>query len=205
MKLASPKSVLLITLLAITAIAQTPAHPSTPDPHLTERGTLLINGSTTPYLIRRLPISTFTELPTPIAAELTRRACMVPQSYQAHRPENVIHGAFESPTSTDWAVLCSANSRVTLLVFFASSSAATPITLDAADEKSLLQSHDPSGILGFNWGIDAATPAAVHEAQAALDHRPTPPTHDSVALTVLEHRTTYHFYNQGRWTDLEMP
>ncbi len=197
---------LLLSCALCSSSAQKSSNlPSTPDTHLTERGTLTINNQSTPYLIRRLPVTTFADLPTTIAAEHTRRACMIPQSYHAHRPEIGSHGAFDSPTSSDWAVLCSANSRVTLLVFFASSSAATPITLDSADEKSLLQSHDPSGILGFNWGIDAASPAAVHEAQAALDHRPAPPTHDSVALTVLEHRTIYHFYNQGRWTDLEMP
>jgi hypothetical protein len=181
-----------------------PTHTTYAATRIAERGTLTVNGKSTPYLIRRLPITTFPDLPSPIAAELTRRSCMIPQSYQAHRPENVIHGSFESPTSSDWAVLCSTGSRVTLLVFF-SSTAASPIILDEADEKSLLQPHDLTGILGFNWGIDAATPAAVHQAQAALDHRPTPPTHDSVALSWLEHRTTYRLYEKGHWTELEMP
>jgi hypothetical protein len=187
---------------------QLPTHTAYAATRITERGDLTINGKSTPYLIRRLPITTFPDLPSPIAAELTRRSCMIPQSYQAHRPENVIHGSFESPTSSDWAVLCSTGSRVTLLVFFSSTVAASPITpiiLDEADEKSLLQPHDLTGILGFNWGIDAATPAAVHDAQAALDHRPIQPTHDSVVLSRLEHRTTYRLYEKGHWTELEMP
>jgi hypothetical protein len=170
-----------------------------------EQGSVTIDGKSTPYLIRRLPITTFPDLPLAVTAELDRRHCMIPQSYQAHRPENVIHGSFESPTSSDWAVLCSAGSHVSLLVFFSSAPPATPIVLDEADEKSRLQPHDLTGVLGFNWGIDAATPAAVHEAQAALDHRPAPPTHDSVALSWLEHKTDYWFYQSGHWSALDMP
>jgi hypothetical protein len=196
---------LALLLLLFCTAGKLSAQQSTINPGLMEKGTLSISGQSTPYLIRRLPITTFPDLPTTIAAELTRRSCMIPQSYQAHRPENVIHGSFETPASSDWAVLCSSGTRVSLIVFFSSATATDPITLAEADEKSCLQAHDLTGVLGFNWGIDAATPAAVHEAQAALDHRPIAPTHDSVALSWLEHRTVYHFYNQGRWTVLEMP
>jgi hypothetical protein len=129
---------------------------------------------------------------------------MIPQSYQAHRAENVVHGSFAAPGTLDWAALCSAGGQVRLLVFF-SSAPQNPMTLDEADEKSLLQPHDPSGELGFAWGLDAATPAQVHAAQAGLEHRPPPPSHDAVALTWIDHWTRYRLYEQGRWIELEMP
>jgi hypothetical protein len=204
MKPAHFQPALLLTLLCVLSCAL-PLAAQLSNNRMLEQGSVTINGKSTPYLIRRLPITTFPELPLAVTAELTRRNCMIPQSYQAHRPENVIHGSFESPTSNDWAVLCSSAAHVSLLVFFQSAAAASPIVLDETDEKSCLQPHDLSGVLGFDWGIDAATPAIVHQAQAALDHRPAQPTHDSIALSWLEHKTDYWFYSDGHWISLEMP
>ncbi len=171
---------------------------------LLEHGSVMVGGKPTEYLIRRLPVSTFTELPATVSAELEKRECMIPQSYQAHHAENVVHGSFERAGSVDWAVLCSAGGKVKLLVFFASAPG-KPLTLDEADEKKLLQVHDPSGVLGFDWALDAATPGQVHEAQAGLEHRPEAPTHDAVELTWIDHWSTYRLYEQGRWVELEMP
>jgi hypothetical protein len=175
-----------------------------PENRMVERGTVDLNGKTTKYLIRRLPVSSFTELPAPIATELEKRECMIPQSYQAHRAENVVHGSFEGAGSSDWAALCSTGGKVRLLVFFASAPAA-PLTLDEADEKTLLEAHDPSGVFGFDWGLDAATPLQVHQAQAGMEHRPAAPLHDAVALVWIEHHTRYRLYEKQRWIDLEMP
>ena len=50
-----------------------------------------------------------------------RRGCLIPQTYEAHAPENVVHASLERPGSSDWAVLCSVNGTVSLLVFFSSS------------------------------------------------------------------------------------
>ena len=69
-------------------------------------------------------------------------------------------------------------------------------------ETDRLQSHDPSGTLGFNWGIDPATPGAVHEAQAAMAHRPAAPDHDAVADSVIDRKTVFHLYRNGAWERL---
>ncbi len=175
-----------------------------PDTRMVERGTVEQNGKTVKYLIRRLPVSSFTELPVNVAAELEKRECMIPQSYQAHRAENVVHGSFEGVGTSDWAALCSAGGRVRLLIFFASAPG-VPLTLEEADEKTLLEAHDLSGVFGFDWGLDAATPLQVHQAQAGMEHRPAAPAHDAVALVWLEHRTRYRLYEKQRWIDLDMP
>lgn len=171
---------------------------------MVERGTVDVNGKSTKYLIRRLPVSSFTELPSLIAAELEKRDCMIPQSYQAHRAENVVHGSFEGEGTSDWAALCSASGKVRLLIFFASAPG-VPLTLDEADEKTLLEAHDLSGVFGFDWGLDAATPQQVHQAQAGMEHRPAAPAHDAVALVWLDHRTRYRLYEKQRWVELDMP
>ena len=54
------------------------------------------------------------------------------------------------------------------------SDAAQPGALASAPETERLQTHDASGVLGFNWGIDPASPEQVHEAQAGMEHRPPP-------------------------------
>ncbi len=192
---------LVVTATMLSARAQWNAQPAPP---LTERGEVMVAGQQTPYIIRRLPVVSFPDLPAATAAALNARGCMIPQTYEAHRPENVVHGSLERAGSEDWAVLCAVKGTVTLLVFFASAPG-TAMEIAKAPETERLQAHDPSGVLGFNWGIDAATPDDVHDAQAGLEPRPAPIAHDALADSVVEHRTIYHFYEKQAWTLLPMP
>lgn len=175
-----------------------------PPPQLNDSGQVVVDGHSTPYLIRHLPVSSFPELPTSVQGALNQRGCLIPQTYEAHQPENVIRARFERPGSLDWAVLCSVQGTVSLLVFF-SSNPAQPVVLASAPETQRLQSHGANGVLGFNWGIDPATPNQVHQAQSGLAHQPPWVDHDAVADSVVDHRTVYHFYAKNAWTLLEMP
>jgi hypothetical protein len=163
-----------------------------------ESGHIVVAGHSSPYLIRHLPISSFPDLPIGIQGELNKRGCLIPQTYAAHRPENVIHGSFEKAGSSDWAVLCSAEGTVSLLVFFASNPA-KPSTVAMAPQTERLQVHDLTGVLGFNWGIDPASPEQVRGAQAGMVPRPPPLDHDAVADAVIDHRAIYHYYARGAW------
>jgi hypothetical protein len=171
---------------------------------LNQTGHVLIAGRPMPYIIRHLPIASFPQIPMVIQGVLSQRGCLIPQTYQAHRPENVIHGSFERPGSSDWAVLCSARGTVSLLVFFASDPE-HPFTLASAPATERVQVHDASGVLGFNWGIDAASPRHVRDAQAGMYPRPPMIDHDAVADTAVEHSTEYHYYSNGAWTLLPTP
>jgi hypothetical protein len=101
-------------------------------------------------------------------------------------------------------VLCSAQGTVSLLVLF-SSDPTELMVLASAPETERLQAHDPSGVLGFNWGIDPASPAQVREAQTGMDPRPLRLDHDALADSVVEHKTVYHFYARKVWTLVGMP
>lgn len=171
---------------------------------LSESGNLVSGGRSFPYLIHRLPVSAFPELPAQIAGVLNQRGCAIPQTYEAHRPENVVHGSFERTGSSDWAVLCSAQGTVSLLVFFASAPE-HPTVLASAPEKRRLQAQEAGRPFGFNWGIDPASPENVHDAQSSMGHRPSPPDHDALADSVIDHSTVYHFYAKDQWTLLNMP
>lgn len=171
---------------------------------LDDSGQVIVAGRAVPYRIRRLPVSSFPNLPPLMAAELTRRGCMIPQTWQAHGPENVIRGSFERSGSSDWAALCSAEGTVTLLVFF-SGAPQQPVVLAAASEMSRLQAHGPGGVLGFSWGIDPAGPSRIREAQAGMEHRPPPEDHDALADSLLDRGVVYRFFRHNRWTVLAMP
>lgn len=195
----------LLALVATPARAQSTQTPADLDPlQLTEAGHVAQGGQSVAYVVRRLPPSSFPNLPAGIAAELTRRGCMIPQTYEAHRPENVVHASLEVAGASDWAVLCSTKGTVSLLIFFASAPD-RPTVLATAPVTERLQSYDASGVLGFNWGIDPASPLRVHEAQTGLVRRPPAPNHDALADSVIEHRTVYHFFTHGTWTLLDMP
>src|ERR1700744_205266 len=72
-------------------------------------GQFVVDGHARPFLIRHLPVSSFPDFPQAVQDGLTQRGCLIPQTYEAHHPENVVHASFERAGSVDWAVLCSAN------------------------------------------------------------------------------------------------
>ena len=192
---------LLVALFC--ACSPIPAQQPRPAP-LDESGKIVVTGRSTPYLIRHLPVSSFPELPAAVVDLLNRRGCLIPQTYQAHGPENVIHASFERPGSSDWAILCSVQGTVSLLVFF-SGNPAQPAQLASMPETKRLQSHASSDALGFNWGIDPASPQQIRDAQIGLAPRPAKLDHDALADSVIDHKTVYHFYAKSAWTQLEMP
>jgi hypothetical protein len=169
---------------------------------LDSRGQATIGGKTAPYVVRHLPVNAFPELPAEIQERLTRRGCLIPQTYEAHRPENVVHASLERKGSSDWAVLCSAKGDVSLLVFLASGNGDATV-LATAPETSRLQMHAMSDVLGFNWAIDPATPEQIHEAQLDMHHLPPRVDHDGLADSVVDGKTVYRFFTHGAWTVVE--
>ena len=200
-----PLAVVSLALGTVPVAGQNALLPQLPRPaQLNESGQIVVAGQSTPYLIRHLPVSSFPDLPAAVQDTLNQRGCLIPQTYEAHRPENVIHASLERAGSSDWAVLCSVQGTVSLLVFF-SESATQPLLLASAPETQRLQSHPSNGVLGFNWGIDPASPQQIHEAQIGLAPRPPKLDDDALADSVVDHKTIYHFYAKDAWILLEMP
>jgi len=196
---------LCLALGAIPGLSQNALLPQHPQPaQLVESGQVVFAGHSTPYLIRRLPVSSFPDLPAAVRDTLTERGCLIPQTYEAHRPENVIHASLEHAGSSDWAVLCAVQGTVSLLVFFSGGSS-QPLLLASAQETQRLQAHPSSSSLGFNWGIDPASPQQIHEAQIGISPRPAKVDHDALADSVIDQKTIYHFYARNVWIVLDMP
>jgi hypothetical protein len=184
----------------LLACSLTPIRPQDSSPSsLVESGHVDVAGHSTPYLIRHLPVSSFPQLPPTVQDQLNRRSCLIPQTYDAHAPENVVHASFERRGSSDWAVLCSVNGTVSLLVFFSSNSG-DPTVLAASPETRRLQAHNATEVLGFNWGIDPASPDEVHQAQLGMRTLPPRIDHDALADSVIDGRTIYRFFSRNAWT-----
>src|ERR1039458_10621797 len=182
----------LVSLLSFCSPSQ--ALPQDPiSAPLNTSGSVTVDGHPTPYLIRHLPVSSFPDLPPAVHEQLDHRRCLIPQSYEARQPENVVHASLERSGSSDWAVLCSTQGTVSLLVFFGNGSS-QPFTLASAPETERLQTHDPNGVLGFNWAIDPASPQDVHDAQLGMHHPPPRLDHDALADTLVDRHTVFHFY-----------
>jgi hypothetical protein len=204
-------------LLAVLALAELTATGRSAGAQVTEanigssagsnldtRGQVTVEGQAVPYRIRRLPVSSFPELPAAVASALAERGCLIPQTFEAKRPENVVHASLERAGSRDWAVLCSAQGEVSLLVFFASELASgkadTPAVLEKKPELACLERREAAGaMMGFAWGIDPASPKQVHDAQAGMAHRPPTLDHDCLAESQVEDKTIYHLYRNGSW------
>ncbi len=209
------KAALLFPILCMVefagtgALGQTAANsPQMNERPLTESGQSMVDGKPASYLIRHLPVSSFPGLPAKVVDVLNQKGCTIPQTYEAHRPENVVHGSFKAPGSSDWALLCSVRGTVSLLVFFGGEAGATsaqPIVLESAGETERLQAYPGSTTLGFDWGIDPATPEQVHSAQNGMRDPPAKLDHDALADSRIDRTTKYHFYANTAWTVLPMP
>lgn len=193
----------LLIALAVSSIYPQTVAPG-PDPWI-RTGKIAVGGHMTTYVIHYLPPNSFPNLPTSVVGSLNQLGCLIPQTYEAHRPENVIHGAFERAGSSDWAALCSVRDTVKLLVFFGSAQG-QPQTLFTMPETDRLQTHEGSPILGFNWGIDPASPERIHEAQIGLEHRPPRPDHDAIASSLVDHGAAYYLYTKSeKWALVDLP
>lgn len=159
-------------------------------------------GATLEWRIRLLPLASFPDLPSPVAAQLARRRCMIPQTFEAQKPENVVHGAFLEAGSSDWAVLCSASGETTLYVFL-SGTLDAPIALRTQSDTAWLGAEPGSSLYGSAWGIAVRSAADLYNSRQIHDAvRAIPFDHDGIEDSHLELSATVHYYHAGQWLNL---
>ncbi|WP_158752011.1 hypothetical protein [Acidobacterium sp. S8] len=152
------------------------------------------------YAFRMLPPASFAELPAPVLADLEKRRCLIPQSYEAHEPENIVHGSFRQKGSSDWAALCSRNGTTTLLIYW-SGSAAKPGEIASQENTETADPHDTTNVLGYARGIDTASPTTIEET---LVNKPYGPfDHDGIKDAHIEKSSVIHYFKNGTWMTLE--
>lgn len=152
------------------------------------------------YAFRMLPPESFPALPASILNDLEKRHCMIPQTYEARTPENVVHGAFREKGSTDWAVLCSQDGTSTLLVYW-NGSASKPAEIAVQPDTDTADPHDETSILGYARGIDPASPNAINETLANQPYGPF--DHDGIKDAHIEKSSIVHYFKNGTWMTLQ--
>jgi hypothetical protein len=157
------------------------------------------SGDLITYRIRLLPVSSFPDLPASVAAQLRGRDCMIPQTFEAQAPENVIRGAFRSAGASDWAVLCSVEGSTTLYVFLAGQFDA-PLALRSQPDTEWLGADPGSPIFGSAWGI--AVRAAGNLRASRQLHGLASFDHDGIEDARLERSATVRYLQDGRWLAL---
>jgi hypothetical protein len=163
-----------------------------------ESGKLEVSGQSMPYRIRRLPLAAFPELPGAVRVVLEERHCTVPQTYEARRPENVIHGEFLEKGSRDWAVLCSHDGTSAILVF-RSNALALPIELESNRDVDRLQAR-LNGTLGFAWGLDIAKAGIM---QRIAGGKAGMFDHDGIQVSIVEKSSRIHYFHDGSWMEFD--
>jgi len=195
------------TMIALCcALASTAANAQAAAPPRTEQvetGFATIAGHpNTRYSIRLLPVSSFPQLPLPVTQQLERLGCMIPQTYEARAPENVISGSFEKKGSSDWAALCSVKGhtsprgafRSTTLYVFFQSDYTHPIALRSQPD-TLWLGKEWGADYGSAWGI-AAYPARLMRPRDQYDH-------DGIEDAFVEQSRVVHYFRDGHWTKME--
>ena len=148
----------------------------------------------------RLSPDDFPDLPAPIAFDLKRRGCTIPQTYSAERLQNVIRGRFLSAVSFDWAVLCSRN-RVSAILVFSNGSADAVVEMGESPDSGWLQGGARE--IGFSRAIGVASPEQILEHHK--DHggtKPPPLDHDGIEEAFLEKASGVHYWYGDRWLSL---
>ncbi|HLJ75934.1 MAG TPA: hypothetical protein VKT75_00900 [Acidobacteriaceae bacterium] len=171
--------------------------PAAAEVERVESGTLQTpDGRRVVYRIRLLPVASFPDLPPEVASVLDRIGCMIPQTFEAQQPENVIEGAFRAPASRDWAALCSVHGRTTLYVFF-DGHYNSPEPLRSQADTLWLGAEPGSSVYGSAWGI--AVRGVADLRQNRQWHGAAHFDHDAIEDARLERSTSLHYWQMGEW------
>lgn len=180
-------------LSCIAAVAQTASLPQ-PQSEQDETGVTSVPGNpNVHYQIRLLPLSSFPQLPTEVAAQLSHKGCLVPQTFEAHEPENIITGSFQKRGSTDWAALCSVKGITTLYVFF-QSDFSHPIAL---------RSQPDIKWLGTEWSQDYGSAWGISTIPRTVMPRTDQADHDGIEDAYVGQSSVVHYFQSGQWTILD--
>jgi hypothetical protein len=156
-------------------------------------------GDVVRYRIRLLPVASFPDLPAAIGDQLSRRQCMIPQSFEAQAPENVIHGSFRTSGSDDWAALCSVDASTILYVFLGGQFDA-PIALRSQPDTAWLGAEPGASVFGSGWGIAVCSAATLRASRQM--HGAATFDHDGIEDARLERSATVRYWQDGKWLDL---
>lgn len=150
----------------------------------------------------RLSPSLFSSLPDPVSDDLEARGCKIPQTYGSGEPHNVIKGHFKNSETTDWAVLCSAERKTVLLVYWGGTTELVS-EMSRSNDRNWLQTIDAAGQIGFSRSISSV------DAKYITDHArwyggdlPPKIDHEGINEAFIEKASVVYYWYKGAWLKL---
>lgn len=154
--------------------------------------------------LKRLPVDAVPDLPPAVAETLKRMGCTIPQAYWQPAPgvpNNVIRGRFYAAGRDSWAVVCSVEETVRLLVF-RDEADRNPENLGGGLGRACMQTTGPESA-GFSWAITVAGEAVIRRYHREFGTSPLPPLdHDGIESHALGKASVIFYWHNGRWLRL---
>ena len=193
-------------LLAACTSTEAPADPAADSVAVVPPATIEpAPAEPTDTLVPRLSPADFENLPAGVTRALLDRRCMIPQaSWAIPEPHNVIRGRFARPGQEDWAVLCSREGRLTIVIFW-SGSASDVTELDEGEERIVMQ-RTGDGRFDFSKVIGVADSAFIRRMHAHFPDSPEPPAvldHDGINVLFVEKASVVLYLYEGKWLRLQ--
>ena len=152
--------------------------------------------------IVKRPPRAFALLPTAFRDSLSRDGCEIPQPWGAPVTANAIRGHFASRRQTDYAVLCSADGRSTIRVFWGGPRRCAS-TFDAGLDRGYLQVVD-AGTIGYSHQILTASYRMIVRHRKWYGGPEIPADrHDGIDDAYLGKASVTMYCSHGEWVPLQ--
>jgi hypothetical protein len=152
--------------------------------------------------IKRLPPSSFPELPKGIITYLTVRKYTIPQSPEtgSRRRHNVISGSFKKGDQKDWAVVASKEGSSKIIIFWGGSTS-HPTSMQESKDSEWLQQM-PEG-LSYSRVINTVGKRYIIQHYKWYGgKRPPPIDHEGINHAFAGKASVVLYYYKGKWLEL---
>lgn len=160
-----------------------------------------------PYM-KRLPPSSFPELPTAVARELERRGCTIPQTPRP-QPHNVIRGEFARSGQQDWALFCGTqdpkDGYTTRLLVFWNGSPENPAVIESFRDGDYMQGSETALFTDRLLAVATRDYILEHDRYYGQQEGvtlPSPLDHQGIDDIFDGKASTIHYFFQNKWLPL---
>jgi hypothetical protein len=152
--------------------------------------------------VRRLPVESYPELPSGVAAVLQSRRCTIPQPNQDGPARNVIQGEFFRKGQKGWAVLCSSVGKSSILVFRNNHDRSPDQIAESPDNQFLIETWQGGKV--YSREISAVDQEFILRHYGAYGGRKPPPIdHNGIDDAFLEKASITWYWHNGKWVQLQ--
>jgi hypothetical protein len=148
--------------------------------------------------IVRVPPIYFLNMPDAVRQVLEARGCTVPQAWGEKWPGNAVRGHFISPSSDDWAVLCSRGEVASIVVI---SGGRVVASLASSPDENHMAGVLP-GRTAYERQIERIAPKEIERYCRLFGEKCPPIRHDGIEDFVKSNASEVRYFDRGKWVRL---